>query len=167
MSIFYCLYFWNSPQPVFISPRVRVAQLNPRALGLNPYRCAIRPFKVTEAYHLIKRLLDKLNLWPNSVLGSSLVLYRVTFTDALLHAWVVSKPDLCFNDYCLMTGSVNGDCRYKKRASYQGQHIPGNTAIILYGLMISLYSLWQNYSPDTWKVLKPPSKGTAELFCTH
>jgi hypothetical protein len=39
MSIVYCLYFWDSPTqegevPVFISPRNRVAQLYPRALGL-------------------------------------------------------------------------------------------------------------------------------------
>jgi hypothetical protein len=38
MSIVYCLYFWDSPNlegqvPVFISPRNRVAQLYPRALG--------------------------------------------------------------------------------------------------------------------------------------
>jgi hypothetical protein len=37
-SIFYCLYFLDSPNlegqvPVFISPRNRVAQLYPRALG--------------------------------------------------------------------------------------------------------------------------------------
>jgi hypothetical protein len=37
MSIFYCLYFWDSPNlegqvPVFISPRNRVAQLYPPAL---------------------------------------------------------------------------------------------------------------------------------------
>jgi hypothetical protein len=39
-SIFYCLYFWDSPNmegqgPVFISPRNRVAQLYPWALGLS------------------------------------------------------------------------------------------------------------------------------------
>jgi hypothetical protein len=38
MSIFYCIYFWDSPNlegqiPVFISPRNRVAQLYPRTLG--------------------------------------------------------------------------------------------------------------------------------------
>jgi hypothetical protein len=38
MNIFYCVYFWDSPNlegqvPVFISPRNRVAQLYPRALG--------------------------------------------------------------------------------------------------------------------------------------
>jgi hypothetical protein len=36
MSIFYCLYFWDSPNlEDFISPRNRVAQLYPRALGAN------------------------------------------------------------------------------------------------------------------------------------
>jgi hypothetical protein len=40
MSIFYCFYFWDSPNlegqvPVFISPRNRVAQLYPPALGLD------------------------------------------------------------------------------------------------------------------------------------
>jgi hypothetical protein len=39
MSTFDCIYFWDSPNqegqvPVFISPRSRVAQLYPRALGL-------------------------------------------------------------------------------------------------------------------------------------
>jgi hypothetical protein len=39
-SIFYCLYFWDSPNmegqgPVFISPKNRVAQLYPQALGLS------------------------------------------------------------------------------------------------------------------------------------
>jgi hypothetical protein len=39
MTIFHCLYFWDSPNleghvPVFISPRNRVAQLYPRASGL-------------------------------------------------------------------------------------------------------------------------------------
>jgi hypothetical protein len=38
ISIVYCLYFWDSPNlecqvPVFISPRNRVAQLYPQALG--------------------------------------------------------------------------------------------------------------------------------------
>jgi hypothetical protein len=41
MSIVYCLHFWDSPNlegqvPVFISPRNRVAQLYPRALGFSP-----------------------------------------------------------------------------------------------------------------------------------
>jgi hypothetical protein len=40
MSIFYCLYFWDFPNlegqvPVFISPRNKVAQLYPQALGLS------------------------------------------------------------------------------------------------------------------------------------
>jgi hypothetical protein len=40
MSIFYCLYFWDSPNlegqaPVFIFPRNRAAQLYPQALGLS------------------------------------------------------------------------------------------------------------------------------------
>jgi hypothetical protein len=40
MSIVYCLHFWDSPNlegqvPVLISPRKRVAQLHPRALGLS------------------------------------------------------------------------------------------------------------------------------------
>jgi hypothetical protein len=40
MSIFYCLYFRDSPNledqvPVFISPRNRVAQLYPQALSLD------------------------------------------------------------------------------------------------------------------------------------
>jgi hypothetical protein len=38
MSIVYCLYFWDSSNlegqvPVFISPRNKVAELYPRALG--------------------------------------------------------------------------------------------------------------------------------------
>jgi hypothetical protein len=40
MSIFYCLYFWDSPNldgqvPVFISPRNSAAQLYPRTLSLS------------------------------------------------------------------------------------------------------------------------------------
>jgi hypothetical protein len=43
MCIFYCLYFWDSPNlegqvPVLISPRYRVAELYPRALGLSNLR---------------------------------------------------------------------------------------------------------------------------------
>jgi hypothetical protein len=52
MSIFYCLYFWDSPNlvgqvPVFISPRNRVAQLYPQKLGLH---CIVRHMNISSFY---------------------------------------------------------------------------------------------------------------------
>jgi hypothetical protein len=56
MSLFYCFYFWDSPNqegqvPVFISPRNRVAQLNPRALGFGNAGHHCSCFKVQSVPH--------------------------------------------------------------------------------------------------------------------
>jgi hypothetical protein len=73
LSIFYCLYFWDSPNlegqvPVFISPRNRVVQLYPHALGF--CRASSSSYFATDGQSASSSLLSGPNVVGRSVIYS-------------------------------------------------------------------------------------------------
>jgi hypothetical protein len=80
MTIFYCLYFWASPNlegqvPVHISPRNRVAQLYPRALGYSKSKSKSKLYYDRRSVGQ-SVLVSGTHLGPATNFSSSLIIFR-------------------------------------------------------------------------------------------